>query len=314
MRSLKLRSQRELRMRGAAGLAQSRAVANHLSAASGLVRRGERHFVVADDENHLAVFDAAGEGDWLRLFDGELGAPGARRKATKPDLETLLELPPMPGHAAGALLSLGSGSRPNRQRGVMLPFEAGPLGLGTPREIDLAPLYTPLRRRCADLNIEGGALCGNQFLLLQRANLGGAANLCIRYAWPELLAWLLDAGAAAPLPQSIEPFDLGQLDGVALGFTDATALPGGAWAFSAAAEATHDSYQDGACAGSVIGIVSGAGRLTQTQRLPGRWKVEGIAARLIADSTRIEFSLVTDADDRAQTAMLLSATLDTGPL
>ena len=41
-----------------------------LSAASGLVRLGRRHYVVADDEQHLGVFDAAGPGP-VQLLDLE---------------------------------------------------------------------------------------------------------------------------------------------------------------------------------------------------------------------------------------------------
>ena len=44
-------------------------------------------------------------------------------------------------------------------------------------------------------------------------------------------------------------FELGAIDGIALSFTDGTALPGGGWLFSAA-EDTSDTYNDGRCAGS----------------------------------------------------------------
>ena len=58
----------------------------HLSAASGLVCVGSSIYVVADDELHLGVFDAAGNapGRLLRLFDGELPAekkPRARSRS-----------------------------------------------------------------------------------------------------------------------------------------------------------------------------------------------------------------------------------------
>ena len=130
----------------------------HLSAASALVRVVERLFVVADDELHLGVFDLGepAPGRLVRLFEGSLPAEKKARKAAKPDLEALALLPAMADFAQGALLALGSGSTPDRQRGVLL----GLTEQAAPRLIDLAPLYRPLHAQFADLNIEGGFLLG----------------------------------------------------------------------------------------------------------------------------------------------------------
>ena len=76
-------------------------------------------------------------------------------RLAKPDLEALAHLPPWPGCPQGALLALGSGSRPQRHRAALLAFdEAGDLA-GAVREIDLSPLYAPLHQRHEQLNIEG---------------------------------------------------------------------------------------------------------------------------------------------------------------
>jgi hypothetical protein len=48
----------------------------------------------------------------------------------------------------------------------------------------------------------------------------------------------------------VRRYDLGAIDGIALGFTDAAALPGGGWLFTAVAEDTDDSVTDGACKGN----------------------------------------------------------------
>jgi hypothetical protein len=307
MPALVVHGERELRM--AAQPPRGGALPKHLSAASGLVRRGERCYVVADDEHHLALFDATGPGRWWRLFDGALPEAAAQRKAAKPDLETLLELPPTQHHPHGALLALGSGSRPNRQRAVCLPFADASGALGAARAIDLAPLYAGLRGACADLNIEGAFVAGGVFHLLQRGHAGQPVNLCIRFDWAEVQAWLNDGGAV-PRARGIERHELGVLDGVPLGFTDATPLPDGAWAFSAAAEATDDSYHDGACAGSVLGIVGGDGRCSLLQRLPGGHKVEGIASGPVHDPGIVELTLVSDADDRECPAKMWQVRLD----
>jgi hypothetical protein len=277
-----------------------------LSAASGLVRRGGRLYVVADDEHHLAVIDTgSGEGHWVRLFEGYLPDKPKKRKAAKPDLETLIELPTSSELPHGGLLALGSGSRPNRHTGVIVPFDAHGELTVLPRLIDLALLYAPLQHKVGDLNVEGGLHRGNDFLLLQRASQGQARNVCMSFAWHEVEPWLFGTDRAAPQVHEHVVYDLGTIDGVALGFTDAAALPDGAWVFSAVAEATNDSYYDGACVGSAIGLIAADGRLRSLRRLEGSWKVEGIAATLLADET-LQLTLVTDADDRSQPASCLT--------
>ena len=62
-----------------------------ISAASGLVKVNNQLYVVADDEHHLGVFSAGhvGPGELVRLFEGTLPDKFKKRKAQKPDLETL---------------------------------------------------------------------------------------------------------------------------------------------------------------------------------------------------------------------------------
>lgn len=269
----------------------------HIGAASALVRIDRKLYVVADDELHLGLF-ALGDsrpGRLLRLFEGELPSGKTERKAAKPDLEALAQLPAMENYPKGALLALGSGSTPERQCGVLLGLEEG----ARPCQIDLAPLYLALRQRFVDLNIEGGFLLDDEFLLLQRGNEGRAENAVVRYSWGELSLWLSD-GDDAPAPLSIQSLELGRLAGVTLGLTDGVALAEGRWLFSAVAENTTDSYSDGACLGGVIGLVERDGRVRRLAELDGKWKVEGIALDEAGD-----LLLVTDADDPATASSLL---------
>ena len=300
------RSLRTLGLGGAAGL-------GHLSAASGLVGVGRHLYVVADDEHHLGVFERAGSGPGrlVRLFDGDL--PRRRkdhkdhkdRKAAKPDLEALLELPPGPGRPQGALLALGSGSRPQRRRGVLLGLGTDGGLDGSRRLVDLEPLYAGLTPHIDKLNIEGAVIGGAMLCLLQR---GGAesANTCVRYAWSDVARWL-DAGGPAPRARVVERYALGAIDGVPLGFTDGAALPDGGFVFCAAAEDTGNAYDDGGCMGSAIGVVDPQGRLAWMALLEPVCKVEGIA--LAAAGAGRELLLVSDADDRDSPALLLSASL-----
>jgi hypothetical protein len=279
----------------------------HLSAASGLVCAHGRVHVVADDELHLGVFDdATAPGRLVRLFDGALPAGRKARKRAKPDLETLLHLPPAPDWPHGALLALGSGSLPQRRHGLLLTFNvSGQLG-AAPRPIDLSPLYEPLQARFDDLNIEGALLLGGDLVLLQRGNGHRGVNAALHYRWPAVIAVLRGAAGAALRPHAEHRFSLGQLDGIPLGFTDGVAWPGpsgrGRWLFCAAAEDTENSYLDGGCAGSVLGLADAQGHLLWTRRLAGRHKMEGLDVR--AEDGGLALCLVSDADDPAQASVL----------
>jgi hypothetical protein len=276
----------------------------HLSAASGLVQAGRCLYVVADDEHHLGVLaaDATLPVRLVRMLPADLPQAMAERKRRKPDLEALALLPPAATWPHGALLALGSGSKPQRCRAIVLPLDALGEIAGEPRVLDLAPLYAPLRACFGDLNIEGGFACGDCFHLLQRANKGAAANACITYPLADLLQWIAHGG---PIPRpAVLPFELGAVDGVPYGFTDATPLPDGGWIFSAVAEDTADSYADGRCSGAILGWVGADGRLQSVLPLPGGHKVEGIA--LLADRRLL---MVTDADNPARPSALLELDL-----
>jgi hypothetical protein len=283
----------------------------HLSAASGLVRIGQRLYVVADDENSLAVFDLSNDtpGQLVRLFEGELPSSHQARKAAKPDLEALTALPMFPGYPFGALLAVGSGSRSTRQRAALIPLGSHGGLAGPAKQIDLAPLLAPLRSHFSDLNIEGAFVNAGKLCLLQRGNQAAPINACVAFNWDDVECWLRSAGPA-PAVSFITRFDLGVFDGVPLCFTDGCATSDGDWVFCAAAEDTSDSYADGLCMGSAVGIVNADGAIRVLERLSLACKVEGIDASVNGD--RLDLLMVTDADDRETPALLLSATLTTG--
>ena len=282
----------------------------HVSAASGLACAGASLYVVADDELHLGVFDAAGNapGRLLRLFDGELPADKAARKKQKPDLEAIVELPPFGDFEDGALLALGSGSKRRRRRGTLLRLDERGAVEGAPRIVDVSQLFEELDRRLPALNIEGAVAIGNELRLLQRANKKHPRNAIIRYSLPAILAALASGGAIGAItPAAIDTIDLGDIDGVPLSFTDGASLPDGGMVFTAVAEDTEDTYNDGACLGAAIGVAARDGTVRFLDRLDASHKVEGVAARV--DNNVIRLLLVTDADDPAVPASLYSATL-----
>ncbi len=281
----------------------------HLSAASGLVFADRHFYVVADDEFHLGVFDVddSRPGTLIRLFAGELPDDTEERKARKPDLETLMQVPPCAGYPHGALLALGSGSKRKRRRGALLVLDAQGQVRDAPRVIDLSALFLALDDHVNGLNIEGGFVNGDELQLLQRGNKRDGRNALIRFSLSalfDLLAASDDSGHIAPL--AIHSVDLGSIAGTPLCFTDGAVLPNGDVVFSAVAESTDDTYSDGPCLGAAIGMLDREGKLLCLHRLDRRHKIEGIDARLEGDLIRLH--LVTDGDDANVSASLFGAT------
>jgi hypothetical protein len=286
--------------------------AAYVSAASGLVASGDELYVIGDDERHLACFAASGEqpGSLLRLFDGELPDEAGARKRAKDDLEILLKIPVLPGFASGALLALGSGSRPNRMRGALIPLDDNGRVRGDAVPIDATPLYQSLLRECGALNLEGCWLQQRRLRFLQRGN-QGRRNSIIDLDFDVLATALAHEHVLADVkPARILEVDLGAIEGVRLGFTDACGLPDGRWLFSAVAEDTADAYADGGFVGAVVGCATAdAGILWQRRLLPPL-KVEGIHVRV--DGAGLRILCVTDADDRQAPAQLLQASVIPG--
>lgn len=285
-----------------------------LAAASGLVSVGDYLYVVADDENHLGIFSRtqATPGRLLRLLDGDLPDEPKERKAHKPDFEVLTQLPAFGSYPQGALLALGSGSKKRRCRGVVLGLAADGSINTEPCVIDLHPLYDALAQEFADLNIEGAFV--NRYLnLLQRGNQADdSQNASIRLDLAKSLHAIMHQQAlTADTLISIQPHTLSKVQGVPLCFTDAIALPDGSWLFSAAAEATDNSYADGALVASALGVINAQGDLVNLTVLDNRYKIEGVAAQV--EGKQVHLLLVTDADDPNQAAVLLRTSLSGYP-
>jgi hypothetical protein len=287
----------------------------HLSAASGLVRVQRRLYVVADDEHHLGVLSTTGQAPvrLVRLFQRDLPESMKARKKAKADLETLVHVPAMPGHPFGALVALGSGSDPHRRasarrsRAVVIPLDASGAVIERMHMTDLSPLYQRLRKSLGGLNIEGAFAADGQMCLLQRAKKGGkkgdSPNACVRYDWKTFMTWLLGKRNERPPILSITEIDVGEVDGVPLGLTDGVALAAGRWAFSAVAENTGSSFDDGPCIASVVGVMSSDGTVLQSYRLKDAPKVEGISA--VVRGSEISLTMVTDDDNPAAPSRLL---------
>ena len=272
---------------------------------------GDYLYVVADDEHHLAVFAADDHrlaGTLVRVRRGALPSAKEARKRRKPDFESVVVLPPFGTYPYGALFAIGSGSKPNRRLAVLLALNADGWPHGAPRVIDLQPWFTRLQREFGEVNLEGAFVQGNHLTLLQRGNKGSPRNACVRIALAPLLnAMAKSRSVPSPRFASVADFELAVFEGHPLCFTDGAALPGGGFVFTAVAEATEDSYADGACVGAAIGIIDADDRLRALWQLVPPLKVEGIEARVTGKG--LELTVVTDADRASVSSQLLTVTL-----
>lgn len=236
----------------------------HVRAASGLAWLGDRLAVVQDDANFVALvhpetrvvrpltLPSAGG---LRQFD-----TGRGNKADKLDLEACVaaQFGGRPG-----LVAFGSGSTPRRERLAFLIDR----GAGLECTVVQHPrLYRALRDRPefagSELNIEGAVLAGGTLRLFQRGNGAPAEGLLPLNASADVSFEVVEAAlAGAPDGDvsvgNVVQYALGELGGVALTFTDATEAPGGRVVFLATAEASPDTYRDGAVTGTVAGVIEG---------------------------------------------------------
>lgn len=273
------------------------------------MRAGEFLYVVADDELHLGVFPVIGNqpGVLLRLKSGELPDAPAARKVAKPDLESLARLGPSDKHPHGALFALGSGSRPNRRAGYVIELAEQGAAIDSPRALELSAIFAALGQ-VKDINIEGAVVDGDRLRLLQRGNKGDGRNAVIELRCERLAHQLRHQDGLDKVELvHISWFDLGDIQGVPLCFSDGAALADGSIAFTAVAEDTEDSYADGRCVGAAVGLINANGNLQALRRLARPWKVEGIEAR--SEGGVVQLLLATDADDPQVPASVYSAQL-----
>ena len=276
--------------------------------------------LIQDDANFVGVFDPNGARtraialppghEGLRLFDDRRG-----NKAYKLDLEACVAVE----HERDTLLvALGSGSTPRRERVVLVR--------GWSREspdvesLHLPRLYQALRAEQefagSELNVEGALVDGDRLRLFSRGN--GAprdgvlpVNATCDLDLPAFLAHVLAPDRQpAPALANVMRYDLGTLDGVPLGFTDAALWRGGTL-YTAAAEESPDAVRDGRVVGSVVGTLErdGATRWSPLMEPSGRLfdgKVEGVVVSPDASDC---LYVVLDADDPEAGSLLCTVRL-----
>jgi hypothetical protein len=284
----------------------------HVRAASSVRRHGHRLVIAQDDVSALASLDpATGITQPILL---PMGPSGARvfddvrgNKKLKLDLEASIVLPD------GRFIALGSGSSPHREKIVTVAAGEGALA----QQLTATPLYSTLRAqaqaRGARLNIEGAVVQGAWLRLLQRGN-GQRGfvpwNALLDVPLRQFVGWL-DGRNAFPAVGRVLEMQLGDVDGVPFGFTDAAVTADGRMAFLACAEDTADALDDGPIMGCRFGWLAADDRaavmtpVVDAMGKPTHLKLEGIEARAGSNS---EFDVVADmdrGDEPAQIAELV---------
>ena len=283
--------------------------APYIESASAVVRRGDFAYVIGDDEIALAVFAISSEepGELLPVLPdaGDLDHEDAGdRQRDKPDMEALSILPPFDGAPYGAVLGLGSGSNDQgtRDRGFSWRLAADGSLDGEPEVIDLHPLYEKLRGEIEKLNIEGAAVLADRFWLFHRGNEDGH-NVVVELALGDVMGSLVgDHSIEAHEVRAVRTYDLGEMGGTPLCFSDATPLTDDEIVFTASAE-----DEDGTIRGSVVGTIAASGKVRRLRTIDEKWKVEGVHAAF--DTGVIDFVFVCDQDSDAEPSPLLSATM-----
>ena len=232
----------------------------------------------------------------MRFLPGRAARGPRAPKAPEAGRQALAFLP-------GALLALGSGSRPQRKTGFAWDLDMRGALAGEPQQLDLRPLYDALDRDIPDLNIEGAAVSGGQLLLFQRGSGRGAVNAVIALDLAAALDSLgdgcLDAGAVT----GTRRHDLSEVDeGCARA---SPTRPACTTAGSSSAVLSWRVFEDGECIASGVGMLDANGDMTAWDALDPPLKVEGIEVQHRDDE--MVLLLVADPDDAGSPSSLLAA-------
>ena len=277
-----------------------------ISAASGLVKRNDSFFVIADDELALSVFkENSSDEVTFPLLTGQLPEDHKERKKQKPDWESLCLLPAK-GPFSEGLLAVPSGSTAHRTLGSYIALKNGILT--KPRTIDFSNIYRALTSEFSELNIEGSVVENSKMTIFQRGNGLNNQSGFIELDLDGLYQDILNSGVLSETRiLNSKKIDLGLLHGNSLGFTDACFIGPDERYFLAVAENSPNTYEDGEYQGAVLGCLNKLGQITSMQELDCPFKPEGLWIESQQDKKNI--FIVTDADDRKVLAALYQAVL-----
>lgn len=247
-----------------------------LSPASGVVKLGDRVFVISADTLKLAEFSLENleqPGNLLDMVSPNGSLSGFENgEEHKPEFESLIHLSPEEIGPQGALLAVPSGTSTDKRTGVLLMLdESG--SVESQKSVDFTSLYHALSYKIPDLKIEG-AVCGTEkVFLFQRGNNNGSRNAVIELHKDRFLDCLRFFASVESISLSeVTDCELDSIDGARLGFTDAATLDDGRIVFTAAAE------EAGKCKGFAIGLMSKELKVLKLKKFDRGPQIEGIFA------------------------------------
>lgn len=247
-----------------------------LSPTSGVVKLGDRVFVVSADTSTLAEFSLANlvePGSLLEMIPSDSNLlPETESAGTKPKFESLIHLSAEDIPPGGALLAVPSGTNTNHPTGVLLLLDDTG-AVQNQKLVDFKSLYGILASSIPDLNIEGSVCSAEKVYLFQRGNSNGSRNAVIELHKDRFIDCLRYFASVESIAlSSITDCELDVIHGCRLGFTDAAALEDGRIVFTAAAE------ESGLCKGFAIGLMSKELKILKLKKFDKGPQIEGIFA------------------------------------
>ena len=266
-----------------------------ISAASGLVALADRLCAVADDELFLATTTSPAS-RWRACRCSQASCPrrtpSARRRSRIWKRSRRCR--------TGGLLAFGSGSTPMRMRGALID----PAQRGERARVDLAPLYTALPRDLPDLNIEGADRARRSAVArTARQRCAAGVNACIEL---DLRTALAEIDARRPeLARALRARASRRRSARSTACRSASPTSPRIRAPDCCSarrpRAVGARYEDGVCAGSVVGVLSTRGEV-RVRRAEHVCKLEGLAAATKRRRTRSRSSWSPTRTTRAARA------------
>lgn len=213
--------------------------------ASGMVKSGDKYYVVSDDSPFLFTLDRNYNViSKLPIIPIDNPLTSRIEKAIKPDFEALDLV------GENEIIAFGSGSK-SPERDIFLRIFIH--GKEEVKTYQISEFYEYLKNleimENRELNIEAVAYKDSRIFLFNRGQ-----NVVFSFNYKELISYF-EGHSPIPLPKT-SLFELPKLNGIQAGFSGATALQNHPYiVFTASVEDTPNAYEDGEIIGSYIGIL-----------------------------------------------------------
>lgn len=264
-----------------------------IPSASGIIKSGNKYYVVGDDSPFLFCLDHNfNHLSKTEIYSLEMVEGNKITKKHKPDFEAMEMI------TAEEFAIFGSGSKsPERDYFVRVNVKNGEV-----KTHQISDFYNFLKSqellRKTELNIEAAAEYEGTLILFNRKK-----NLVISFSYAEFVDHI---EKKTPVPEiSIVEVPLPEIKGIEAGFSGATAFHNKPiLIFTASVEDTQNAYDDGKILGSYIGlldmhtlkIIGEMQPVNSPDEKDGPVKVESVAIDKVMGDNELQLILTTDSD------------------